>query len=297
MKKMWTLFCAAFLLTTSLECQNWSLQDVNAGWNSRELVTLYYHNSELQTQWAWRALSKYRFQGNERVLDFGSGDGKLSALMACMVPSGSVTGIDLSKEMTLYASEMFPQYAYPNLSFVQSSDVNFSNTPFSEKFDLVTSFCVLHVVPHPRAIFQEIKAKMKSGAFFVATFPIKAAPGFYRAASDEMAQRGWSFPASTEECSNIRNPEKLREFLTEAGFSILHFEVVPTRNPFVSKEEMTDWLEGTCAANWNIPKEDRHQFFTGVTSRYLEYTPEDVGSDGVVYFSINRVDFVVQNDI
>src|SRR5437016_4520222 len=110
MMKSWILYCATFLLAASLSCQNWALQDANAGWNSRELVTLYYHNSELQTQWAWRALCKYHFQGNERVLDFGSGDGKLSALISCMVPQGSVTGIDLSKEMTVYASQMFPQY-------------------------------------------------------------------------------------------------------------------------------------------------------------------------------------------
>lgn len=295
MKKIWALFCLTLLLTTSLPCQNWSLQDAEAGWNSKELVTLYNHNSQLQTEWAWQALSKYRFLGNERVLDFGSGDGKLSALMACMVPQGSVTGSDISHEMTKYASQMFPKYAYPNLSFLQSGDINFSNALFPEKFDVVTSFCVFHLVPQPRAIFREIKEKMKPGAHFIATLPNKPIPGFFEAVSVEMTRRGWSFPASTEEAVQIRNPEKIREFLTEAGFSILHLEVVSTRNPFASKKELIDWFEGTLSANWNIPKEDRRQFFTDVANRYLEYVPDDVGSDGVVYFSISRVDFVAQN--
>lgn len=295
MKRIQLYLCAVLLLSSSLAGQAWSLQDATAGWNSREIVTMYYHNSEVQTQWAWQALSKYRFQGNERVLDFGSGDGKLSALMSCMVPQGSVTGVDLSKEMTLYASQMFPKYAYQNLFFAQSSDVNFSNATFSEKFDLVTSFCVFHLVPQPSAVFKEIKAKMKPGAHFVATFPIQAAPRFYQAASEEMAARNWSFPAPTQETINLRNPEKLREFLSEAGFRILSLDVVPTRNAFACKDEMIDWFEGTLTANWNIPKNDRRQFFTDVTNRYLEYMPEDAGADGVVYYTITRVDFVVQN--
>ncbi|MBS0634607.1 MAG: class I SAM-dependent methyltransferase [Verrucomicrobia bacterium] len=297
MKLVSTFFSAALLLTASVQCQNWSLQDPSAGWNSKELVTLYYHNSELQTQWAFKALSKYRFQGNERVLDFGSGDGKISALMAYMVPQGSVTGVDLSKEMTHFASSMFPQYAHPNLLFAQTDDVSFAHASFDEKFDLVTSFCVFHLVPYPQVIFEKIQSQMKPGAHFVATFPVKAASEFYQAASVEMKRRGWSFPAPTDENINIRNPEKIREFLYKAGFDILNLEVVSTRNPFASKEEMIDWLEGTCAANWNIPKDDRRQFFTDVTNHYLEYMPGDVGSDGVVYFSINLVNFVAQNQL
>lgn len=294
MKNIWIFLCSALLVTTSLSCQNWSLQDANAGWNSRELVTLYFHNSEPQTQWAWQALSKYRFQGSERVLDFGSGDGKLSALMSFMVPQGSVTGVDISKEMTLYASQMFPKYAYSNLFFTQSGDVDFANATFPEKFDLVTSFCVFHLVPHSRTVIKEIKAKMKAGACFVATLPIQAARAFYQAASEEMTMRGWSFPAATEESVQMRNPEKIREILVEAGFRVLSLDVVPIRNAFASKEELIDWLEGTLTANWNIPKQDRRQFFTDTANRYLEYMPEDIGNDGVVYFTITRVDFVAE---
>lgn len=74
----------------------------------------YLHHSELQKQWACRLLGQYHFTGKERVLDFGSGDGKISAQISYYVPKGSVTGVDLSESMVELASLGFPSAYYPN---------------------------------------------------------------------------------------------------------------------------------------------------------------------------------------
>jgi hypothetical protein len=63
--------------------------DIDKGWNSPKLVKLYFHNSETQRQWAWENLSKISWAGNEKVLDFASGDGKITAHMARLVRRSS----------------------------------------------------------------------------------------------------------------------------------------------------------------------------------------------------------------
>ena len=43
------------------------------------LYKFYSSNSSAQKNWGFELLAKLNFKGNERVLDVGCGDGKLSA--------------------------------------------------------------------------------------------------------------------------------------------------------------------------------------------------------------------------
>lgn len=280
------------LFGSTLFGQNWSLQDPAQGWNTNELVRMYYHNSELQTQWAFEALSHYTFKGNEQVLDFGSGDGKVSALISFLVPKGSVLGIDLSNEMVDFASKIFPQRNCKNLSFLKLTKADCSDFVLSRQFDLVTSFCVFHLVPYPSKILQNLKSNFHPKSKLVATFPIGGNLQFFKAAVDVMKKRGLSFPTATEETNAMRDPVRARELFEKVGFKFDYFKVVESRFPFSTKEELTDWFEGTLSANWSIPKERRREFFVELTDRYLEYMPEDNGADGCVYFTLKRIDLV-----
>lgn len=94
--------------------------DIDKGWNSPELVKLYFHNLETQRQWAWEILSKISWTGNEKVLDFASRDGKITAEISRLVRQRSVLGVDLSQPMVHFAKINFPSYAFQNLEFVQS---------------------------------------------------------------------------------------------------------------------------------------------------------------------------------
>ena len=294
MKKTFFYILAIVLCTTSLATygKDCPPEDISFGWNTRELVTLYFHNSEPQTQWAWEALSLYRLKGDENVLDFGSGDGKLSALISFMVPQGKVTGFDISKEMVFYAKKMFPSYHYKNLTFQVSPDIDFSEVKFSEQFDVVTSFCVFHLVQNPITVLRNIKNQMKLGGHLIMTLPIGINLEFFQAASDEMTARGWNIPSSIKEAKQTQNPEKIQGVFSGAGFEVTSFKVVDTRFPFSSKEEMIDWFEGTLTANWNIPQKERRAFFTALADRYLKLRSQDIGDDGFVYFSLKKIDLV-----
>lgn len=292
-----TIISLSFFYSSTALGKDWALEDSSKGWNSRDLVSLYFHNSELQTQWAWEALSHYSFKGNERVLDFGAGDGKLSAMISFMVANGSVTGVDISEEMCSYASKMFPTSYYKNLKFIPTKAVDFEAISFPNKFDVVTSFCVFHLVPNPVRVLSNIKQHMHAKSKLILTFPIGGNQEFFQAASEEMAKRGWSFPAATEGTKAMRDPSKIHQIFKDVGLVIGHFQVINTRNSFATKEEMTDWFEGTLTGNWNIPREGRREFFSDLTDRYLMYRPQDKDEDGFVYFTLKRVDLIASTSI
>ena len=280
------------LLTFPLFASNWSLQDRNDGWNSADLVRLYFHNSELQTQWAWEALSNYTLPRDAKVLDFGCGEGKLSSALASLVPQGSVTAVDTSKEMINFATKMFQR---EGLSFMELSDVDFSSHFLTESFDVITSFCVFHVVPRPSTVLRNLHAILKPGGHLVLTLPIGGNAHFFKAASDELRAHGWSLPAPTKGSISMRNPATAVEILEEAGFEVLYSKPIECRFPFSSKKELVDWFEGTLSANWKIPAESRRDFFESLTDRYLSENPSEMDEDGFVYFYIKRLDVVARS--
>ncbi len=85
----------------------------NMKWNAAD----YAANSVVQQTWARELIARLHLRGDERVLDVGCGDGKVSAEIAQAVPRGSVVGIDASPQMIKFARAAFPPGKIPNLEF------------------------------------------------------------------------------------------------------------------------------------------------------------------------------------
>jgi trans-aconitate 2-methyltransferase len=98
----------------------------------------YEKHSNRQWVWALHALDRYPWQGTERVLDIGCGDGKISAFISEKQTRGPVIGLDISEAMIHFASNAFGPDQFPNLVF-QQGDI--TSLPFHGQFDLITSFC------------------------------------------------------------------------------------------------------------------------------------------------------------
>ncbi len=269
----------------------WALTDIEKGWNSPELVQLYFHNSEPQRVWAYGAISLVRFRGDEKILDFGCGDGKLSVLLASLVPDGEVTAVDVSKEMIHFAKTIFPSVAYPNLNYQNLTTTDFSDKGF-EKYNLITSFSVFHLVPDAEVILRQFKERLLLGGKLVMTIPIGNNHSFLQAALDEMKKRGLKMPAATGSIATMRSPTKIQELLEEIGFHVETLKVVYTPNIFGCKQELIDWFEGTCTANWDIPPKIRKQFFIDMVDRYLELTSQPNDNESPVSCFLERVDLV-----
>src|SRR5579871_2434148 len=116
--KKWMLCLLCFSLHASVP--DWAFDDVHKGWSSDALAKTYFHYSEMQRQWAWEILGKLPLNGSETILDFGCGDGKITAQISRLIPRGKILGVDLAPEMLHIAHIKFPPCAYPNLTFKRS---------------------------------------------------------------------------------------------------------------------------------------------------------------------------------
>ena len=122
-------------------------------WNARE----YYQRSALQKWLAAKSLSGLDLGGSERVLDIGCGDGKITAEIAELLPSGSVVGVDPSHAMIDFAGEHFLA-DHANLSFALGDATRLA---YRDAFDLVVSFNALHWVPDQTAALRCIREAMR----------------------------------------------------------------------------------------------------------------------------------------
>ena len=59
----------------------------------------YKNASAHQKEWGEKIIAEFSFNGDEHILDLGSGDGILTAFLADLVPRGHVLGIDSSQGM------------------------------------------------------------------------------------------------------------------------------------------------------------------------------------------------------
>src|SRR5262245_45734498 len=120
----------------------------------------YNRQSSLQQALAEEQLGRLTLNGDERILDVGCGDGKITAQIAARVPRGSVLGVDPSRDMIAFASSHFGPPAHANVRF-EVADAR--RLPYRNEFDLVVSFNALHWVPEQDAALASIHAALRPG--------------------------------------------------------------------------------------------------------------------------------------
>lgn len=117
----------------------------------------YEKASAHQKEWGLRLIGELDLRGNERILDLGCGDGRLTAELARFVPQGSVLGIDASEGMI----EAAQKHASNNLRF-EVKDIDTLN--WDREFDLVLSNATLHwIKDHARLLHNVFRALRAGG--------------------------------------------------------------------------------------------------------------------------------------
>lgn len=277
---------------------NWDLTDPNKGWSDDDLVLEYFHNSELQRQWAWELIARYPLRGDERVLDFGCGDGKITAQLSHSLPQGSIVGVDLSEKMISFATRVFPQTHYPSLSFYCSGDVAFSHTKLVEQslFDRIYSFFVFHLIPQPQSVLERLHKISREGGKLILVTPNGGNRPLFLAATRAFAEYGltppWEKRAVDPTQPTMRTVEGVEEIVSSAGWEITYLNQVNTPFAFVNRDELIHWMIGTVSANWDIPKAIAGAFYEKLVTYMVEIDPTLVDGQGVHYFTLSRVHVV-----
>lgn len=114
----------------------------------------YARRSSFQEAMAAEVLALLELHGNERILDIGCGDGRVTARIAQRLLTGSILGIDASRRMI----DLAMTQQVPNLHFAVANAASLS---FRNEFDLVVSFNALHWLPDPNPPLRGICAALK----------------------------------------------------------------------------------------------------------------------------------------
>jgi len=262
----------------------------------------YYKHSYPQYAFALGLVGRLALRGDERILDIGSGDGKITAELAARVSQGSVLGIDTSPEMIAFAQNLFPQLAYPNLSFCYGDAENLT---FHQEFDVIVAFASLHWTTDLATVLQGIKSSLAPGGRFAAQLMAKrlttqkrSGSPLHQARREVMARPAWRpYFRGFKKQGSVYSADEYERLLRDAGFT-------PSRFEFVTEDVThpgTDELKGFARATWHrytnrIPAEHRDAFLDEVVQRFIEQYPPDHSGEIHVRMNILEVEATVTSD-
>jgi trans-aconitate 2-methyltransferase len=167
-----------------------------------------------QLQWAREQLERLRLRGDEVVLDAGCGSGKVTALLADMVPRGRVYAVDMAPSMAEHAREALGERAT-----VLCQDLVELDLP--ERVDAVFSNATFHWIHDHDALFAALARAMNPDGKLVAQCGGVGNIDSFRALADAIAQQEPFRPhfADWQRPWNYASSEQTAARLERAGFA------------------------------------------------------------------------------
>ena len=235
----------------------------------------YERHSAAQASWARDCLARLRLRGDERVLDIGCGDGRISAELAALASSGTVLGVDSSPEMIAYARERHPSALRANLDFAVADARSLT---FAAQFDLIVSFNCLHWVLDQPAVLDGISRALTPGGRMFLQFAGRGNVARARAVVENVcAGRAWraafadfAFPWCFPDAASYRG------LVQGAGLVPERVELLSRQTPHEGVPALAGWLRTTWLPYLDrLPEERRETFVDEVVTAYLMVHPAD----------------------
>ncbi|MEO7051116.1 MAG: class I SAM-dependent methyltransferase [Rhodanobacter sp.] len=217
---------------------------------------------------AAQVLALLDLRGDERVLDVGCGDGRISARIAeQLVPSGSVCGTDASADMIGFAQRQHANV--PNLRFIVADARQLG---FDGGFDAVVSFNALHWVPQLLPALCGMRAALSAGGRGWLRLVTQGPVVSIEAVAEQVRRAAEWAPlfAGFDDPYLRLEPAQVATQASSAGLRVLSLHTRLECWDFGNRAE----LFGFCSAGFGawtrrLP-EDRHDAFVGtVLDQYL----------------------------
>ena len=233
-------------------------------------------------------IAKLGLRGDERVLDIGCGDGKITASIARLVPEGSALGIDSSPSMIEFARSTSPADANPNLSFAIEDA---SRLPYHAEFDVVFSTAALHWVRDHRPVLTGIYACLKPGSRLLIQMGGQGnAAGIISVADELIKKPRWrayfkEFPFPY----GFYVPGEYRRWAEQAGLIVDRAELVPKDVAHAGRDALDGWFRTTWLPYLDrVPRQAQPDFIKQVVDAYLDSNP--TGPDGSIHVAMVRLE-------
>ncbi|MDP1659908.1 MAG: methyltransferase domain-containing protein [Methylotenera sp.] len=253
-------------------------------WNAKD----YAKNSQAQQKWARELIAILNLTGEEDVLDLGCGDGKVTAELAQLVASGSISGVDNSMPMIALAKERYPQNQHPNLTF-QVMDAR--HLTFEHCFDVIFSNAVLHWVKNHQPVVEGLYKSLKTGGKILLRMGGQGdAAGILEVMDDLRGSDKWAqYFGEFEFPFTFMGVEAYQILLKEAGFSIKRVELIPKDMTHDGKAGLEGWIRTTWLPyTGRIPAELKEMFIEEAATKYLEKVP--LGTDGKAHIAMVMIE-------
>ena len=231
-------------------------------WNGSD----YARNSSVQLSHAERLLLSIPLQGDEKILDIGCGDGKITALLSKRLPHGAVIGIDPSISMITKAREMLKTRELNNLSFCEGAAEDFS---LNAQFEHIIAIHVMHWIKDQEKALKNIYDHLKSrGHVHLILAPSKEGLPFYKALQKTCNM--WS-----EDLGGFINPQQVydvetyRKLMVGAGFHVEAIQYVYHESVHESKEKLRDWVKQWLPHGKHLPAAKQDAFLDELMTNYM----------------------------
>jgi trans-aconitate 2-methyltransferase len=253
----------------------------------------YHRNSFNQQTWAQDAIAKIDFRGDERVLDIGCGDGKITAEIATYLPNGSILGIDISEEMIKFAQSKILMSSFSNLKF---HSVDATKLNFEDEFDIIVSFSCLHWIKDHIPILKGIKRSLKtSGRVFLEFGGKRGTINPIKIAINEVISNiQWSEYFKGFEGLNsgkrFYSSDEYKDMLTSVGLKVKRVALVPKDMIAQGKEGLEAWVRTTGVPDYlnRVPESLRQTLINEIVDKYIEKYPLDI--TGLIRVSMMRLE-------
>jgi trans-aconitate 2-methyltransferase len=242
----------------------------------------YARNSTAQFQWAEELIGKLELRGDERILDLGCGDGKVTAELARRVPRGEVVGVDSSEDMVKKAQAAFPPSSIPRLSFLLMDARDLS---FPAEFDVVFSNAALHWVKDHGPMLSGVARSLRPGGRVLFQMGgqgngeeiFSVAEGVVRAAGWEQYFKGFQFPWG------FYGPQEYALWLSRAGLAARRIELFPRDMRQKGRDGLLGWVRTTWMPyTERLPESLRERFLEEAVDQYLAVHPLTPQGEAVV---------------
>lgn len=254
-------------------------------WNASD----YHRSSTAQQAWGQELIAKLSLAGDERILDVGCGDGKITAEIARLVPRGVVVGVDKSEEMIRFAHEAFPSDDWKNLSFAV---MDASALAYDDEFDVVFSNAALHWVTDHGPVLEGIASALKPGGRCLLQMAGRgnASAFFDVALSSGPAYERWGHHyADMPFPYGFYAPEEYTPWLVAAGLTPRRVELFARDMTQKGADGLAGWMRTTWMPYTDrIPEAEREQFITQAVAAYLDRYPAD--EQGLVHVAMSRLE-------
>lgn len=240
-------------------------------WNPAD----YAANSASQHAWARELISRLHLRGDERILDVGCGDGKVTAELARAVPRGGVLGIDSSTEMIAYARAQHAPADYPHLEFAAMDARQIRLAP---RFDVVFSNAALHWVDDHEAFLAGAAAALAPGGRLMISCGGRGnARDVFIAIRAVMRRAEWrEFFRRMQPAYFFYRPEDYRTWLSQLSLHADWLTLTEKDLAHHGRDAYAAWIRTTWLPyTQRVPNERRDAFVNAVVERYLDRHPPD----------------------